>query len=193
MPGEVDPALGCVNGTMPAAGLDAGREGEAGDGVADQLALTAAEATDGIAHEQDLSEVIAAQGGAAETLTGAELTVDLGTIEGVQSKVRSAAVRGVGALFSPSGAVEFALEFHLNVLFFPGVAGRRASRLRGEEWLGCVVCELGEPPYGRLVLRAGRGDREGLSGVCGAVGRRELGERCRWRGRAEVLSVSARL
>lgn len=64
--GEVDPALGWVDGAVSAARLDAGRDGEAGDGVADHLALTAAEAADGIAHEQNLGEVFAAQAGAAE-------------------------------------------------------------------------------------------------------------------------------
>jgi hypothetical protein len=61
---------------MPAPRLDAGREREAGDGEADQLALTAAKAADGIAHEKDLGEVVSAQGGAAEGLAGTELALD---------------------------------------------------------------------------------------------------------------------
>jgi hypothetical protein len=40
--------------------FDAGRERETGDGKADQLTLAAAEAADGIAHEKDLGEVVAA-------------------------------------------------------------------------------------------------------------------------------------
>jgi hypothetical protein len=56
--------------------LDARREGQAGDGEADQLALTASEAADGITHEQNIGEIVAAQGGAAEGLAGAELTPD---------------------------------------------------------------------------------------------------------------------
>ena len=83
MPGEVDPSLGWVNGVVPAPGLDAGREGEAGDGVADHLALTATEAADGIAHEQDLGEVFAAEGGAAEVLAGAELALDRHAMVGI--------------------------------------------------------------------------------------------------------------
>jgi hypothetical protein len=68
---------------MPAAGFDAGREGEAGDGVTDHLALTTAEAADGIAHEQDLAEIVAAQSGAAELLAGAELALDRNPVVGV--------------------------------------------------------------------------------------------------------------
>jgi hypothetical protein len=40
--------------------FDAGRKREAGHGETDQLALTAAETTDGITHEKYLGEVIAA-------------------------------------------------------------------------------------------------------------------------------------
>jgi hypothetical protein len=76
MPGEVDPAFGWVEGAVSPAGLDLGRDGEAGDGVTDHLALTAAKTADGIAHEKDLGEVFSAQGGAAKGLAGAELTLD---------------------------------------------------------------------------------------------------------------------
>jgi hypothetical protein len=123
---------------MPAARFDAGRESEAGDGVTDHLALTAAEAADGIAHEQDLREVFAAQGGTAEVLAGAELTMDRDTVVGVQSEIRSAAVRGVGSLSFSSGALEFVLEFHLQCLLFSGRDGRSKSFsgvLRGVLWL----------------------------------------------------------
>jgi hypothetical protein len=51
MAGEVDPAFGGVDGAMPAAWFDARRDGQAGDSEACQLTLTAAEATDRIAHE----------------------------------------------------------------------------------------------------------------------------------------------
>lgn len=84
---------------MPAARLDAGREREAGDCVADHLALTATEAADGIAHEQNLGEVVAAQGGAAEGLAGAELALNRNAVVGVESEVGSL-VRGVRALLS---------------------------------------------------------------------------------------------
>lgn len=81
--GEVDPLFGGVDGAMPAAGFDAGRDGEAGDGVADHLALAAAETADGIAHEQDLSEVIAAEGGAAKVFSDAELALNLHAVQRV--------------------------------------------------------------------------------------------------------------
>ena len=97
--GEVDPAFRWVDGAMPAAGLDAGRERKAGDGVADHLPLTAAEAADGIAHEQNLGEVVAAQSGAAEGLAGAELALNRNAVVGVESEVGSF-VRGVRTLFS---------------------------------------------------------------------------------------------
>jgi hypothetical protein len=64
--GEVDPAPGWVNRAVSAAGLDAGREGEAGNGITHHLALAAADAADGITHEKDLTEVIGSQGGAAK-------------------------------------------------------------------------------------------------------------------------------
>ena len=83
MAGEIDPSLGWVEGPVPAAGLDAGRDGQAGDGVTDHLALTTAETADGIAHEQNLSEVVAAQGGTAKALTGTELALDRDTVVGV--------------------------------------------------------------------------------------------------------------
>jgi hypothetical protein len=98
---------------MSAARLDAGREGEAGNGVADHLALTAAEAADGIAHEKDLGEVIAAQGGAPECLAGAILALDRDTVAGVLTEVRGAVVRGVGVLLATAVSVEFVLEFHV--------------------------------------------------------------------------------
>jgi hypothetical protein len=125
--GEVDPARGCVDGALLSSWLDTGGEREAGDGEADELALTAAEAADGVAHEKDLGEVIAAQGGAAERLAGAELAMDGNTVERVQSEVRGVAVRGAGVLFPSAGTVEFILEFHLQRLLFSGREGKSKS------------------------------------------------------------------
>ena len=68
-------------------------------GVADHLALTAAEAADGIAHEQNLGEVVAAQRGAAEGLAGAELALDRNAVVGVESEVGVFCARSEGALF----------------------------------------------------------------------------------------------
>jgi len=48
--GKVDPSSRWVDGAMLPPRLDAGREREAGDGEADELTLTAAEAANGIAH-----------------------------------------------------------------------------------------------------------------------------------------------
>jgi hypothetical protein len=107
--------------------FDAGREREAGDGKADQLTLTAAEAADGISHEKDLGEVVAAQGGATECLAGTELALDRNTVARVQPEVRGMAVRGVGVLFPSAWTVEFILEFHLQRLLFSGRGGRSKS------------------------------------------------------------------
>src|SRR6266481_5933122 len=107
--------------------FDAGREREAGDGEADHLALTAAEAADGIAHEKDLGEVVAAQGGAPEIPAGTELALNRNTVARVQPEVRGMAVRGVGVLFPSAGTVELVLEFHLQRLLFSGRVGRSKS------------------------------------------------------------------
>ena len=58
MASEVDPALGGVDGAVAAARLKTGGIREAGDGVADQLTLATAETADGIAHHEDLGEVV---------------------------------------------------------------------------------------------------------------------------------------
>jgi len=188
--GEVDPAFGWVDRTMPAAWLDAGGDGEAGDGEACQLTLTAAEAADGIAHEQDLGEVFAAKAGAAEILAGAELALDRDTVVGVQSEVRGRFGGGVTAVSPSAGSFVFVLEFHLCVVIFPGeVEGRRASPLRGEDCSGYVVRGLGELPRVRRAWRGWRGDREGLSEACGVDASRLWVRRCRWRERAAVLCV----
>jgi hypothetical protein len=74
---------------MPAARFEAGREGEAGDGEANHLALTATEAANGITHEKDMVEVVSAQGGAAKGLAGTVLALDGDTVERVFAEVRS--------------------------------------------------------------------------------------------------------
>jgi hypothetical protein len=107
--------------------LNAGREREAGDGKADQLALTAAEAADGIAHEKDLGEVVAAQGGSPECLAGTELALDRNTVTRVQPEVRGMAVRRVRVFFSSARRVELILEFHLQRWLFSGAGGRSKS------------------------------------------------------------------
>lgn len=187
--GEVNPTLGWVHRAVPAAGFDAGRDGEAGDGVTDHLTLTAAEAADRIAHEENLGEVFAAQGRAAEVFSGAELALDGNTVVGVQSEVRGAFLGGVGAV-SPACAFVFVLEFHLYVIIFPGeVEGRRASPLCAGDCSGYAARELGELLRVRRVSKESCGDREGLSEVCGVDVFRLWVRRCRWRERAAVLCV----
>jgi hypothetical protein len=107
--------------------FDAGRKREAGDGEADKLTLTAAEAPDRIAHEKDLGEVVAAQGGATECLAGTELALDRNTVTRVQPKVRGMAVRRVRVFFSSARRVELVLEFHLQRWLFSGRGGRSKS------------------------------------------------------------------
>ena len=87
--GEVDPSLGGVDGAMTPAGLDAGRDGEARYGVADHLALAAAEAADGVAHEENLAEVFSAEGGPAKVLSGAELALDGDAVVGIEAEIGS--------------------------------------------------------------------------------------------------------
>lgn len=83
MLGEVDPASRRVDGAMPSPRLDARRKRQARDGEADQLALTAAQATDGIAHQQNLREVITAQRRPPEGLARAELALDRNAVKRV--------------------------------------------------------------------------------------------------------------
>jgi hypothetical protein len=106
--------------------FDAGGKREAGDGEADKLTLTAAEATDGIAHEKDLGEVVAAQGGSPECLAGTEPALDRNTVTRVQPEVWDMAVRRVRVFFS-SARVELILEFHLQRWLFSGAGGRSKS------------------------------------------------------------------
>ena len=68
--GEVDPPSRWVDRAMLSPRLDTGREREAGDGEADELALTASEAPDGIAQEKDLCEVNAGMPGRNRTGIG---------------------------------------------------------------------------------------------------------------------------
>ena len=89
--------------------------------------MTAAEAADGIAHEKDLGEVIAAQRGAPKSLAGAELALDRDTVARVQSEVRSMTVRGMGVLFPSPVTVELILEFHFQYLLFSGRGERSKS------------------------------------------------------------------
>jgi hypothetical protein len=124
--GEVDPASGWIHGAMPTARLVAGRDGETSDGVACHLALAAAETTDGVAHEQDLSEVVAAQGGATKVLAGAELALNRNAVIGIQAKVGNVFGR-VGILTSPTGFFEFVGQVHVQRFLSSGDKGRSKS------------------------------------------------------------------
>lgn len=130
MPGEVDPALGRIDGAVSAARFDLRRDGKARDGVADHLALTAAETTDWVTHEQDLWEVLASECRAAKALAGTELTLNRYAVVGVEAQIRSTVVRRrVGA---SARTFEFVLKFHLLRLLFSG------KRWMVEELLCCV-------------------------------------------------------
>jgi hypothetical protein len=118
--GEVDPSSRWVDGTMLSSRFNAGREREACNGKAHQLALTATEAANRIAHEKYLGEIIAAQCRATKSLTRTELTLDRHTVTRVQSQVRSVTVRRMRVLFPSAVTVEFILEFHLQRLLFSG-------------------------------------------------------------------------
>ena len=118
--GEVDPSSRWVDGTVLSSRLDTGRERKACNGEAHELPLTAAEAADGIAHQKDLGEVIAAQCGAPKSFTGTELALNRDPVARVQSKVRGTTMRGMRMLFPSAVAVELILEFHLQCLLFSG-------------------------------------------------------------------------
>lgn len=107
--GEVDPSLGGVDRAMAPTRLDAGGDCEAGYGVADHLALAAANAADGIAHEEDFAEVFGPEGGTAKLLPGAELALDTYAVVGVEAQVRSLVRR----LASSAAWFELILEFHV--------------------------------------------------------------------------------
>ncbi len=93
--------------------FDAGREGEAGDGEADHLPLTATEATDGIAHEQYFGEVFRPHTGTAKALARAVLAADGDAVARIDSKVRGAAMRGVRAMPAAVACVVIVFEVHL--------------------------------------------------------------------------------
>ena len=130
VPGEIDPTLRWVDGPVSASRLYAGRDGKTCDGVADHLALTAAETTDWVTHEQDLWEVLASECRAAKALAGTELTLNRYAVVGVEAQIRSTVVRRrVGA---SARTFEFVLKFHLLRLLFSG------KRWMVEELLCCV-------------------------------------------------------
>ena len=138
--GEVDPALGGVDGAMAAAGFDAGGEGEAGYGVAHPLALAAAETANGVAHQHDLAEVIGAERGAAKFIAGAELALDGDAVVGVQSEIRGFA-GGMGSFSALATGLELVLEFHFQCWGFSGRSGRSKSfsaARRGADGLRCA-------------------------------------------------------
>ncbi len=95
-----------VVGAAGAPLADMGGHGDRGDGEAYGLPLAAAKATDGVAHQQDLAEVRAAEAGAAKGLSGTELALDgdsaaevrLSRDDGVVGGDRTmgAAIRSVG-------------------------------------------------------------------------------------------------
>jgi hypothetical protein len=58
--GEIDPSSVWVDRAMSSPQFDLGREGQARDGEADHLALTAAKAADRVTHEKDMTEVVSA-------------------------------------------------------------------------------------------------------------------------------------
>jgi hypothetical protein len=110
--GEVDPSLGGVDGAVAPTRLDAGGDGEARYGVADHLALAAADAANGIAHEEDFAEVFGPEGGTAKLLSGAELALDSDAVIGVEAKVRSL-VRRLASFSASAAWFELILEFHV--------------------------------------------------------------------------------
>jgi hypothetical protein len=125
--GEVNPASRWVNGAVLSSRFNTGREREAGDGEAHQLALTAAEAADGIAHQKYLGEVISAQCGTPKSLAGTKLALDRNPVARVQSEIRGMSVRGMGVLFPSALTIELILEFHLQCLLFSGRGERSKS------------------------------------------------------------------
>jgi hypothetical protein len=106
--GEVDPSLGGVDGAMAPTRFDAGGDGKAGYGVADHLALAAADAADGITHEEDFAEVFGPEGGTAKLLSGAKLALNRGAVIGVEAQVWSLVRR----LASSAAWFKLILDFH---------------------------------------------------------------------------------
>lgn len=70
------PVFMFLKGAAGVALLDVGRNGEGSDGEADQLPLTAAETADGVAHHDQVFEVVGAQPGATKGLCGTVLALD---------------------------------------------------------------------------------------------------------------------
>ena len=191
VPGEVDPAFGWIDGAVSAARSFAGREREAGDGVADHLALTAAEAADRVSHEKDLRDVVSAEAGAAEALARAELTLDGNAVVGIQTEIRGP-VTGRVMISSSVCGLEFVLEFHRE-FSKAGAVDRRASLRCGEERPGCAMYVWDGRPDGRQASRGEREGREGPSEAFEDGACRRAGVRCRWRVRVAVLYAGARL
>jgi hypothetical protein len=104
--------------------LDAGRDGEASDSEAYQLPLAATETADWVPHEDYFSEILRAQAGATEALTGAKLATDGSAVARLDSQVRLATVRGV---FATGSFFEIVLGFHLQFLSSSGRSGRLKS------------------------------------------------------------------
>jgi hypothetical protein len=103
---------GCVEGTSSSLWLDAGGEGEACDGEAHHLALTAAKTANRVAHEEDFGEIFGAQSGTAEGLAGAELTLDRNSLARLSSKVRDTVFRSAGPVSAAGLLAELIFESH---------------------------------------------------------------------------------
>jgi hypothetical protein len=73
-----------AEGSSRAALFYVGRDGDCGDGEADELPLAAAEAADRVSHHEHVFEVIEAQPGAAEVLCGTVLALDGNAADWVQ-------------------------------------------------------------------------------------------------------------
>jgi hypothetical protein len=92
--------------------FDVGGDGDAGDGKADRLTLTAAEAANWVAHEEEALHVVGAETGATEGLTGAELALDGDALAVVDIAGGVSAVGRAGALGAALGACVGALIAH---------------------------------------------------------------------------------
>ena len=101
--GGFAPMLEFGEGSAGSTLLDVGGDGECGDGEADLLPLAAAEAADGVAHHEEVTEVVWAEAGAAEVLCGAELALDRDSSDGIELIEDGGVVGGVRA----NGAATF--------------------------------------------------------------------------------------
>jgi hypothetical protein len=105
--------------------LDAGGDRKSGYGEADKLPLAAAQATDGVSHEEDFGEVLRAQAGAAEALAGAVLASNGGAVLRIDAEEWFAFV---GRTASAAGAIAVIdTESHLQLLLSSGRSGRSKS------------------------------------------------------------------